>query len=377
MVAKYINKGRIVLFNILETLLFTSRKNNNNGPIILLKMDRIGDYLLFRNFIKETYNYYKGLKKIYLCGNAAWKDLSEKLDGKYIAGYIWVDVPRLDKYTYRFSIYRKLRKLRGGMIWHCTYSRTSQSDNLAVYSGVTNIIGFYGDEINIPVELKLQNNFKYTQLIQSKKDCLFEFYRNRDFFESVLNTTLKINAPYVESEPPGINEKNKYIVIFPGALRKEKQWSVDNYIILCNKLYEFFNLKIMLCGSENERYLGDKIAAGAGNCINNTIGQYSFYEMIKIINGAKFVVSNDSAPLHLSLCLHVPAVCIFNGNLYGRFCPYPKEMELELLTVLPDKMEAQMENKEMINAFRCKNSTIDINEILPEKVYSLIKMRYS
>ena len=68
----------------------------NKNTLLLLRLDSIGDYILFRNFIralKESKKYKD--YKITLCGNSRWKDLALHLDKQYITEYIWVDYHKM------------------------------------------------------------------------------------------------------------------------------------------------------------------------------------------------------------------------------------------------------------------------------------------
>ena len=53
------------------------------GSLLLIRLDSIGDYVLFRNFIRElkTSEKYKN-HHITLLGNASWKAVAEKLDAE-------------------------------------------------------------------------------------------------------------------------------------------------------------------------------------------------------------------------------------------------------------------------------------------------------
>ncbi len=64
--------------------------------LLIVKLDAIGDYLLFRNFLedirksKKFANYH-----ITLCGNIIWKELAEAFDKSYVDEFIWIDKKKL------------------------------------------------------------------------------------------------------------------------------------------------------------------------------------------------------------------------------------------------------------------------------------------
>lgn len=82
-----------------------SSKEIKPKSLLLIRLDAIGDYVLFRNFIEvlkksEKYKDYS----ITLLGNIAWKNLQEELDGEFIDNFIWLDRDRFNKdFLYRYQ----------------------------------------------------------------------------------------------------------------------------------------------------------------------------------------------------------------------------------------------------------------------------------
>src|SRR6185295_16195827 len=100
------HKGYALIENTLfkHFSLFTKK-----NTLLVVRIDSIGDYILFRNFIQELKNSEKFRNyKITLCGNTWWKDLAEKLDADYIDAFMWVDYAKMTEDTYRFNLYKKI-----------------------------------------------------------------------------------------------------------------------------------------------------------------------------------------------------------------------------------------------------------------------------
>lgn len=73
----------------------------------------IGDYILFRNFIKvikesERYKNYS----FTLLGNKIWKDIAEEYDNEYIDKFIWIDTNNSFKKSEWIKTLSLLLKLR-------------------------------------------------------------------------------------------------------------------------------------------------------------------------------------------------------------------------------------------------------------------------
>jgi len=370
---RYIFRAKNFLLRKRESILLSRKIITDSDKILLLKLDKIGDYILFRNFIEEVYKQQKPSGKLVLCGNIAWKEIAEKLDGKFVSEFIWVDATRLGEDLYKYSVYKKIRRAKCNKIIHCSYSRTDEFDKIVINSGAKDIIGFYGDETNLPAVIKKLNDAKYTLLVPGSTECMFEFYRNKLFFEYIFKTKLEINKSYIKTNQSDTDNKAQYIVIFPGAGHDTRRWSTSNYAALCTLLFQLYKLPILVCGAENEMQYAEEIIALSVGDVTNCMGKYSLYDTINIIQKAALVVTNDSGSLHLAMALMIPTICISNGNHFERFCPYPKAMNMPLVTIFPEEFERKMEADKSLNSIRCKGSELNINLITPDKVFNALK----
>jgi ADP-heptose:LPS heptosyltransferase len=126
--------------------------------------------------------------------------------------------------------------------------------------------------------------------------------------------------------PEGFDAEN-YIVINPNAsdLRLERRWGKENFCglirILSQKMPDH---PILLIGSRSERgYVGEIVEAlyDVSNVVN-LAGETSLSELIAIIDKAKFMISNDTGPMHIAFSTNTPVVCLFgpcSPSQYGNF----------------------------------------------------------
>ena len=84
MISKLKTVIKITIYRIVDLFIKPTKKITINS-ILLIRLDHIGDYVLFRNYIEliKNSNKYKNYS-ITLLGNSVWKDFSEELDNKYI-----------------------------------------------------------------------------------------------------------------------------------------------------------------------------------------------------------------------------------------------------------------------------------------------------
>ena len=157
----------------------------------------------------------------------------------------------------------------------------------------------------------------YTKLITTKEK--FEFNRNKDFFEQVLDK--KINLPN-----PKINIKKKqanYFVINPGASVKFKQWAPENFAKVINHLVEKYKAKIYIVGSKAELTLDNKVKNLSKHKNKITIKNGgSLFDLIKLIAGSRGVISNETCTPHIAVALNKKVYCISGKLGYQRMHPY-------------------------------------------------------
>ena len=120
------------LFNIVKKLLknflfFSVRKIPTplvKGSLLIVKLDNIGDYVLFRFMLKEIRNdSVFGNYKITLIGNSSFRDLAEEVDNQWIDRFIWVDKNRFSSNTwYKLKLFHQIRKYE--ILINPTHSRS-------------------------------------------------------------------------------------------------------------------------------------------------------------------------------------------------------------------------------------------------------------
>ncbi len=363
---KIVHKGYALIENIFfkHFSLFTKK-----NTLLLLRIDSIGDYILFRNFIQElkSSEKYKNYT-ITLCGNSWWKELAETLDAGVIDRFIWVDYNNMSDNKYRFTVYKKIFFSRFETVIHPTYSRDIHADNIVNHSGAQHKIGYDGDTVNLSREIKEHNNQFYTKLITTTHPYRFEFYRNKDFFESLFKENITLKKPKIEPK----QEADNYILFFPGAKDSFRRWNTKHFAELATRLSIIYpSFKIRICGSSGDSTLAAEIISNTTVSIEDLTGKYSLVELLDVICASKLIVANDSGPFHLCVALNRTVVCISNGNNYGRFTPYPEEMKTNSIVLYPSEILSYSE-EDRLRKFHKMVKDVDINDITVTEVYNAI-----
>ncbi|RDU71044.1 lipopolysaccharide heptosyltransferase family protein [Helicobacter aurati] len=334
-----------------------SKKQNNDtnkqDSILILRTDGIGDYLLFRNFLHEIKTAYP-THSITLLGNIAWQALSETLESESINNFIWLDRNRFHKNPfYALFFLRKIQSHIYNLFINPLQSRDAISETLAKHVFATYKCASEGDCVNLPVPKKQEADLIYTQLFPSKQSVVFEFYRNQDFFETLLGKKL-FTKLYIESNQQRSLAKNKYTVLFIGANAAYRKWHIKNFKKVADYLIATYKMNILICGGkediENSKVLQQMIEISTNNTaikVKNLVGQTTLINLLEIIQNAKLLISNETGCAHLGAIMQIPTIVISNGNHLGRFTPYPKNLSSNYYPVYHPSIMSHLENNKI------------------------------
>lgn len=202
--------------------------------LLLIRLDAIGDYVLFRNFIEvlkksEKYKDYS----ITLLGNSAWKDLSEELDSEFVDEFVWLDRNRFNKdFVYRYQKLREIVACGYEVVLSPVYSREFfYGDTIVKLINAKEKIGSIGDLSNIRKWQKNISDKYYDVLVPAKSELMFEFDRNKEFFENLLGIKLDIKKPHIDLKPKKLPFElpEKYAILFIGASASFRKWNIEGF----------------------------------------------------------------------------------------------------------------------------------------------------
>lgn len=328
---------KIIAKNILSfftRLIFAKKIKIVRKTLLVIRLDGIGDYTLFRNFLQflrssKKYHDYD----ITLLGDKSWANISELLDKSYVNRFIWLDRNKFFKDPfYAVKLLSSLSNMSFETIISPVFTRNLFfTDTFAKIISAENKIASYGDFTDITHPQKKLSNKWYTQIISPTPGIKFEFDRNKEFFEALTQEKSEITKPFInliENLPESTISKslpNDYAVIFVGGTEPFRRWSEANYTQVALHLKQNHSLNIVLCGGPNDLNTNSPLLVNKNiNAINLT-GKTSLIELLYILKNAKAVISNETGSVHLACALSdkTKIVTVSNGNNLGRFAPYP------------------------------------------------------
>lgn len=287
--------------------------------LIIVKLDAIGDYILFRNYLKDIkesgkYRNYN----ITLVGNLIWRNIAEKFDSEYISEFFWINKSDLNNFEKIKEKNKLLFEKKFDVLVHPTYSRLKKIDDLVNMIQSNEKIAYRSDNSNqIKKDLKVTDSY-YTKLLETPHNSLHEFERHKFFFEFLLEnkTTTELFLPFrKESE-------EEYAVLFPGANSKFRRWPIKKFIKIANYLNNVYYLNIKICGSADDCKISDKIQNNTVIPTENLAGKTDITDLIEIIGNSKILITNDTSALHIGAATKTKTVLISSGHTKDRFAEY-------------------------------------------------------
>jgi len=160
----------------------------------------------------------------------------------------------------------------------------------------------------------------------------------------------------VEDFTPPLKE---YAVLAPGARWASKRWPARDF----SKLASMLPIKSLVIGSNSEKILADEVAAASGGKAVSWAGKSGVKELIEIIRHARFMVTNDSGPMHIAAALGVPVIAVFGPTDPVLTGPYGKGKRV----VVRDKTECAPCRRRECPDMKCMRA------LTPERVLNEIK----
>ena len=329
---------------ILKSLLFyifdsfaiytaTSPQKNKFELVLLVRQDAIGDFIMWLDTAKEFRQLFSAKKyKIILIGNASWCGLADEFP--YWDQVLPIDSKKFKSFSgYRWGLLRKIKNMRAHIAIQPTFSREFYyGDTIIRASTALKKVGSVGDMSNRNWLKKIISDRWYTELIPASVKKMTELERNSEFFQGFSKKSHQLSYPSmisIRQAFPTEWEKLNYYVLFPGGSSLLRQWPLEFFAEIANRIYEESGLTGVLDGGPNEKLLAESIQGltdapleWAGTQLN---------ELPVLLKHSQLLISSETSAVHIASAVNTPVICILGGAYYGRFLPYPELPEKKII----------------------------------------------
>jgi ADP-heptose:LPS heptosyltransferase len=301
------------------------QKKESGKAILLIRLDEIGDFILWLDTAKEYRKLYPK-SKIILLGNKIWTDLAKQLP-------YWDEVLQLDcrKFIrnpfYRLRWLISIRKIGFRVAINPTFSRNFLLGDSIIHScGAKEKIGFAGDrDDNNYLQKRIADRW-YTHLIPAMDNKQMELQRNAEFLRGLGIINFKAHLPslpVLESSPDLINKlPDEYYVLIPGARTSNRRWPFTSFVELTEKVFQQTGMIGVVCGASNEKKVSFKIVQASSAQLLDFTGRTSLAQLVEVIRRGSLLIGNETAGIHIAAAVNTPSICILGGGHYARFIPY-------------------------------------------------------
>lgn len=333
---KHRNKFRLtrfIIFQISPILRFLSKFRKPAKRILIVKIDAIGDYVLFRNYLEVVYksDKFKGYE-IELLGNISWKELAIEYDKQFVSKFIFIHEDSLyQKPGKVFKLGLKLFKRKYELVLQSTYSRTLMGNGLSALASGRETIAYNSDNEHHPAYKRQTDKF-YSKLLMLPKSIIHEFERNHFFFKSVIEDP-QLNLPLL-SLPYSAHHKAN-ILIFPGSSDHKRNWEKEKFVNIITRLLVETNENIIVGGGSNEIAIASAILGQlpSTNRVIDRSGHTNLVDFVELVAGSKLVITNETSTAHIAAACRIPVVAIVGGGHIERFLPYPQTILFKPISI--------------------------------------------
>jgi heptosyltransferase-2 len=262
-----------------------------------------------------------------------------------------------------YSFASEIRKKKYSRIY--SPHRSSRTSLLVFLSGVSETYGFNTASLSIV----------YKNVITYRKDY-HEVKRNLEIIGyKTDNENWKIIPrikPDKNAEDKAVNLlgeiKGKKIAIAPGSVWNTKRYPLEHYIKLA-KLITDSGYKVVLLGGKEDAELCGIIEKSLPGAAVSFAGKLTLTESVFLIKNCELVISNDSAPTHLSLMADTPVITIYCSTApeFGFYPYHPKSISISYNKLSCKPCGIHGLRKCPVGTFDCAL------KIPPEEVFSKIK----
>ena len=303
--------------------------------LLIVRLDDIGDYLLFRNQL----GMYKQSSRwkdysVTLLGNTSWKDLFTLLDPKTVDDAIWVDKHEyLQSASYRLALWTRLRMAGFEVVIAPSRTRPLVMDDLCMLAAAP-LRAIGSENTYVHARWNRESDREYDELFRPTNPWSHEFLFNAQFSAWVCGMGYDKRRPHIgyrcQPAAPG-----SYVICFIGANTRSKRWPVGRWVEFITLYNQSHSGSVILAGAGGqEELMAQAIQDRTG--ADSIVGKVSLPQLLRWVAGAQAVLTNDTMAAHLSVSCMRPTVIIANGVNYLRFTEYGRLGIENVMTVYPD-----------------------------------------
>lgn len=334
------------------TILFGARVNVQNWAdrILVINLNALGDVVIFTSVLRHHKECFPN-KKIYLLLPVD-VGLDKASFGEGVDEIITVDHRKFGLNPfYAFGFINFLRRVGFKTIVNYGLSVTEIPGKIITVSlGAKEIVGYEGLEVQLknPFDsaAKQAINFvrteifpHYTLLIPTLREDvdrhggLHHFVRHYisiyEKFSGCVSSNYSALLRLVAADEKSVRAMlvrngvapKAYCVMIMGSRSTSRRWEVEKFAKVAEEIGRH-GTPIVLAGASYEKELAEKFKKLYKGRQVDLVGKLSVPELIALIDQSLFVLTNDTAPVHIAVALKIPSLCVVGAGHLGMLSFY-------------------------------------------------------
>lgn len=286
--------------------------------IVLLRLDRIGDFVLGTPAYRALRQAYPNdrISVIVSSDVALLAKACPYFNEVYIYDALWLKpgAKALPRWKSALQLIRFLRTLSIDLILNFRYQ--SRLDAL--------VTGLSGAKRRVGFEMRLASWFLTDKVPQPTHEDMHQVDRNllvlqhmgiplqeRRLEMWVDERDKKTAQNHLPSQEllPGIAR----IAIHVGAAMPSKRWLAGSYAALIHELHAATQADILVLGGEQDQDFAHDVVDGLKCPVVNLVGKLDLKQMAALVQHCKVFVGCDSGATHVASAMNVPVLCLFSA----------------------------------------------------------------
>ena len=302
-----------------KKILDDKRCSGGTDTVMIMKLDAIGDFIIFLDSAGEYRRLYPDKKLVLICSRpcVALAQASGCFDE-----CITPD---------------ELEGRSCDVLIQTVFAKTRAMDVIAASIPAKEKISTRPDDSRVNLSRRITSarinaagDAVYDRLIETGRGELMELNRNAAFIRALGRSGFRSSMPVFPEQKvnDGIVPDFDYFILFPGASSHRKSWPADRFASVMDEVCAKTHMKCLVCGALAEKHLFDEImkaSATAPDEVFDYLGRTTLIELMEVIRHAKLLIGNDTSGIHFAAAAGTRCVCIAGDFVYGRFIPYAPE----------------------------------------------------
>ena len=236
--------------------------------------------------------------------------------------------------TYRLAMLRDVAARRHSVVVQPTYNRMlAVEDAMVRASGAGERLGSVGSPaFGGPIARRIGDRW-YHRLAEASPRQMHEFDRYAEFLQVLGWPVSAEHLPSLAVPKGSPAVQGSYLLLVPDSSSPLKSWPMERFEALAHRLASQSHETIVFAGTDGANGPRQRFHLWREGRFVDLSGQTSMDDFLRLIKGARLVVTNDSAGLHLGVMLGRPVVAIAGGGLPQRYHPYPAWADVALTVV--------------------------------------------